>query len=285
VAGQYRFFLGRCREAQALLTRARQRALAAGLRDQALAAAWWELAALFFGPAPVADAEAQLQELEALPQRSRTMEASLLRTRAPFAWIQGRFDEARGQLQAWAGIERELGRAVRLSSLEGHYLGPLEMAAGRYPEAVEAMRTGFEAQTALGDRGYSSTVAGGLAHALIAVGEDEEAERYARIALEMSAADDIEPKLTGTGALAVVLARRGRLEEALALANEAVARARDTDYVLSTADTLIDLAQVLKAAGRRKEARAAIAEAVEILERKEAWALVDRARDVAASLL
>jgi tetratricopeptide (TPR) repeat protein len=284
VAGQYRFFLGYSREAEALLTRARERAMAAGLRDQALVASWWELAALFFGPATVQEAEAKIRALEELPGRTRTSEAALLRTKGRFAWIQGRFDEAREMVRTWADIERELGRAVRLASVEGHYLGPLEMAAGRFAEAVEAFRTGFEAQRSLGDLGYSSTVAGGLAHALIEVGDLDEAERYARLALDTSPKDDIEPKMSGGGALAVVLARRGDLEEATKVANEAVALARRTDYVLNQADVLIDQARVLGAAGRRDEALAAIDEAVEILERKEAWALVERAREVAASL-
>jgi len=284
VAGQYRFFLGYAREGEALLARTGERAMAAGLRDQALVASWWELAALFFGPATVHEAEAKIRSLEELPGRTRTTEAALLRTKGRFAWIQGRFDEAREMLRAWADIERELGRAVRLASMEGHYLGPLEMAAGRFPEAVDAFRTGFEAQRALGDVGYSSTVAGGMAHALIEVGDLYEAERYARLALEESAQDDIEPKMSGGGALAVVLARRGMLEEALATANESVALARRTDYVMNLADVLTDLARVLAAAGRRDEANAAIEEAVEILEGKEAWALVERAREVAASL-
>lgn len=198
--------------------------------------------------------------------------------------MQGRFDEAREHLRTWSEIERELGRATRLASLEGHYVGPLEMAAGRYPEAVAAMRSGFETMRAMGDRGYSSTVAGGLAHALLAVGDDEEAERYARDALKNAAVDDMEPKMSATGAVAVALARRGELDEATRLANEALARARETDYVLNLAETLTDFAQVAAAAGRDEEAKAALAEAIEILERKEAWALVERTREVAASL-
>ena len=53
---------------------------------------------------------------------------------------------------------------------------------------------------------------------------------------------------------------------------------------MTQSDALIDLARVLAAANRRDEAFASIDEAVDILERKEAWALVDRAREVAASL-
>jgi class 3 adenylate cyclase/tetratricopeptide (TPR) repeat protein len=284
VAGQFRFFNGRTREAEALLVRARDRAMAAGFREQGLVAAWWELGALFFGPAPVSEAWARMRELEAEPGKTRTSEAALMRSQSRFAWIQGRFDEARGLLRVWADIERELGRAVRLASVEGHYVGPLEMAAGRYPEAVAAYRTGFEAQRALGDVGYSATVAGGLAQALLQMGNLDEAERFARIALDSSADDDMEPKVSGGGALAVVLARRGRLGEARELAERTVALARETDYVMNQADALLDLARVLAAQGLRGDALAAADEAIDILQRKEAWALADRAREARDSL-
>ena len=280
VAGQFRFFLGRAREAEALLTRTRKRALASGNNDLALQASWWELASLFFGPAPVREGEARIEELRDIPGWTRSTEASLMRSKARFAWIQGRFDEARELLDHWAAIERELGRAIRLASVEGHHRGPLEMAAGRIPEALAAFRSGFDAQRALGDRGYSATIAGSLAHALIVAGELDEAERYARIALEGSAEDDMEPKMSGGGALAVILARRGRLEEALKLAEDTVALARGMDYVMSLAEALVDQALVLAAAGRRDQAQAAIDEAVDILEHKEAWALAERARGV-----
>ena len=50
---------------------------------------------------------------------------------------------------------------MRLASVHGHYLGPLEMAAGNFEAAAAAGRRGFEEQSALGDRGYSATTAGG----------------------------------------------------------------------------------------------------------------------------
>jgi len=239
---------------------------------------------MFFGPAPASEAEARIDAWEATLQRSPTVEAALLRTRARLAWIQGRFDESLAWLEAWAGIERELGRKARLSALEGHYVGPLEMARGRYPEAARAFRTGFDAQRALGDVGYSSTVAGGLAHAVIELGEYEEAERYGRIALEGSAEDDVEPKIAGGGALAVALAQQGRLDEAEPLARRTVELARRTDYTMTQAAALIDLARVLAARGAHEEADAAAAEAIDLLERKEAWALAARAREAAEAL-
>jgi hypothetical protein len=66
-----------------------------------------------------------------------------------------------------------------------------------------------------------------------------------------------------------VLARRGRGEEALLLAEEAVALIRGTDSPVTLARTLVDLAEVQSLADRPDEAREALAEAAALLERKE----------------
>ncbi|MGH3034776.1 MAG: hypothetical protein ACRDON_09520, partial [Gaiellaceae bacterium] len=58
------------------------------------------------------------------------------------------------------------------------------------------------------------------------------------------------------------------LERAEALAREAVELAEQTDYVLFHADVLLDLAEVLRLAGRPDEADAARGEAASLLERK-----------------
>src|SRR5438093_1309704 len=104
-------------------------------------------------------------------------------------WTKPGRSSRRSTRSATSGERRRRGpgRRLRLASLEGHYLGPLEEAAGRMPEAVAAYRTGFEAQRALGDRGYSATIAGDFAHTLIELGDLDEAEWYAHFALEGSA--------------------------------------------------------------------------------------------------
>jgi tetratricopeptide (TPR) repeat protein len=284
VLGQFLFFRGNAAESAAILTTASRRADAAGLQGEVFEATWWLMAALFFGPVPASECEERLREAEARTRGSRTAEAAFLRASARLQTIQGRFDEARANIRTWEEIERELGRAVRLASIHGHYLGPLEMAAGRYPEAVEACRRGFEAQASLGDRGFSATVAGVLAHALLMVGDHAEAERFAREALSRSAADDLEPKLSGNGALGVALARQGHVADGERHARLAVELARGTDYSMTLADALIDVAEVVAIDGRRDEGVALVDEAIAVLERKEAWALVDRAREARDAL-
>ena len=60
---------------------------------------------------------------------------------------------------------------------------------------------------------------------------------------------------------AKLLSRRGEHEEAERLAREAVRWAEPTDAIASKADTYLDLAAVLAAAGKRDEALSALAEA------------------------
>ncbi len=283
VEGQFQFYLGQSRMAEATFERTRLRAAAAGVEPE-LTATRWELVAMFFGPTPVSDCLERLRNLGPVLRTSRFGEAEYLRTLARLDMLQGRFEEARARLGEWEDIERELGHAIRVASVSGHYIGPLEMAAGRYAEAVEAGRRGFEAQASLGDRGFSATVAGVLAHALLMVGEDSEAERFAREAVERSVADDLEPKMSGNGALGVALARQGNMAEGERHARLALDAARTTDYSMNLADALIDLARVLAIAGLRGEGRGLIDEAIGVLGRKEAWALVDRAREARDAL-
>jgi hypothetical protein len=53
---------------------------------------------------------------------------------------------------------------------------------------------------------------------------------------------------------------------------------------MTRADASIDLGRVLAQAGRLEEALVAADDAIEMLERKEAWALVERAREIRQSL-
>ena len=69
-------------------------------------------------------------------------------------------------------------------------------------------------------------------------------------------------------ARAKILARRGELEPAEALAREAVGRGEPTDLLGTRADALVDLAEVLALAGRREDSLAALGEASELYERK-----------------
>ena len=77
---------------------------------------------------------------------------------------------------------------------------------------------------------------------------------------------------------AQVLARRGRHDEAEALAREAVALLAPTDAVTDRGDALLALAEILALRDRPADAAAAAREALDLYTRKGAVVLADRAR-------
>jgi tetratricopeptide (TPR) repeat protein len=81
-----------------------------------------------------------------------------------------------------------------------------------------------------------------------------------------------------------VRARAGAFEEAEALAREAVAIAERIDFLSTQGDALLDLAEVLRLAGRKPEALIAVDEAAERYERKGNLASLERARRLAKTL-
>jgi tetratricopeptide (TPR) repeat protein len=134
----------------------------------------------------------------------------------------------------------------------------------------------------MGERGFLSTVAGLLAHALIAVGEDGDAERFSRLSEQAAAPDDVTSHVLWRTARAKLLARRGEHEAAERVAREAVEMVGRTDLLNQQGDALLDLADVLVLAGRADEARAAALEAAERFERKGNLPSLARARALGA---
>jgi tetratricopeptide (TPR) repeat protein len=123
-----------------------------------------------------------------------------------------------------------------------------------------------------------------LAHASYALDDDGEAERAARSCELLAAADDVVSQILWRTARAKVRARAGAFEEAEALAREAVAIAERIDFLSTQGDALLDLAEVLRLAGRKAEALIAVDEAAERYERKGNLASLERARRLAKTL-
>ena len=90
---------------------------------------------------------------------------------------------------------------------------------------------GYRALEEMGDKAFLSTTAAYLAQAVYAQGRDEEASRYTEISEELASRDDLLTQVIWRSARAGFLARQGRLEEAEALAREAVRMAESTDFV------------------------------------------------------
>src|SRR3989449_8247153 len=108
----------------------------------------------------------------------------------------------------------------------------------------------------MGETGYLYTTACFLADALYAQGRYEEALRYTKEGERAAATDDALSQFLWRAVRAKVLARRGEPESPEKLAREAVALADSTDYLDPRGTVHLALAEVLRLAGREREATA-----------------------------
>jgi hypothetical protein len=81
-----------------------------------------------------------------------------------------------------------------------------------------------------------------------------------------------------------VLVERGDFDEAELLARAAVDFAAKTDFLDARGDTLLDLAEVLRRAGRSAETPPLVEEALRLYERKQHLVGIERARRLLAEV-
>ena len=253
------------------------------LRAERAESIGWLMMSANFGPLPVEEGIARCRQFhdEAIDD----------------AFIRGNACVELGALEAMCGdfaLARELvnegletilglGFSLRaaMSAQEAFYV---EMLAGDLGAAERIGREAYATLERLGERGYFSTMAALLAHALTGRGELDEAERFSRTSEEAAATDDAFSQVLWRTARAKIRARRGELAQAEALGRDAVAIAEGTDLLNTRGDTLADLAEILALAGRPAEAVAVLQRAAEIFERKGNRASLERVRLAAEEL-
>ena len=135
---------------------------------------------------------------------------------------------------------------------------------------------GYEGKIATGDLAFASTSAVELSRALAETGKADEALRYANIAIDTSSRDDIASQGGGNAAKGRALSLLGNHAEAEAAARVGVAIMATTDYLDYHADALVDLAEILHAAGRQDEALDALRAGLDLYHRKGATFVADR---------
>jgi predicted ATPase/class 3 adenylate cyclase len=220
----------------------------------------WKSAALFYGPTPVADAMRWYEEQQpthpvALTQRAM-LEAML-----------GNFERARALANAAEETAAEFGQNLWLA-VGGMALWEIETLAGDVTAAEEAVRRSCELLENLGEMGYRYNAVSQLAASLVALGRLDEAEELTRWAQEGADPGDISSQILWQQARALVLARRGRVDEAERLAAAAVSLAEETDMLNWQARALADLAEVYVVQERLEDARAKLERASSLYEQK-----------------
>jgi len=279
--GSIEFWNGRMLRATEAADRAHEHARRAG--DPRLEAdsrenrAYWML----WGPTPADELATAFEDLAELPlvAKSPSFRASTARRLAYVAAMRGDVERARELAADSKAIADEFGFDGAGALVASYWV---EMLSGD-PVRAEAEATAVvELFRARGDMGHLSSYAPGLADALVAQGRFDEAlpltEEAERVAIE----DDTDAQVHWRRVRAKILAHRGRVDEAVALATDAAELARSTDDLDKTGRALMDLSEVLFAAGRPEAAAAAAREAIDVSERKGNLVMAARARELLA---
>jgi len=216
------------------------------------------------------DAHPEFERRSVIPYRDRLLA------------MRGRFEEAQRLLAQAADRVAEFGVARFRTRLALRRF-EVAMLQNDPAPAEEAAREACEAAQAAGDRANFMRYSCHLAQALLALHRDDEAEPWLERGRETAPSEERLPQILWSQARGKVLARRGQFQEGERLAREAVALAERTDMLNTHADALIDLADVLALAGR--DARAELAQALALYERKGNLVMAERTRSRLAEVM
>ncbi|MGH2554477.1 MAG: ATP-binding protein [Actinomycetota bacterium] len=267
---------GRYGAAEEAVFRAIQYASLAGDRRQENRNLPIYAACALYGPTPVPQAIARCEQLVEQASGDRRGQSLVRLALAQLHAMQGNFEHARGLCAQSRSVLVDLGEKVQASSTSVDS-GRVEMLADDAAAAEAELRRDYEELDAMGEKYFLATTAALLAHALYLQGRYEEAEAFSLVS-SRSDQDDVESQSLWRRARAKVLARWGRFEEAEALAREALTMIEQTDSPVLQANSLMDLGEVLRLAGREAEALPVMSSALGLYEKKGNTVSAGRAR-------
>ena len=270
LAGQLRFWRGESAAASGEFERAAHYSREAG--DWAAEAVSLQgiLGTILRGPMPVDEALLRIEDLRPRAEWNRSLEVSLLATRAQLEAMRGHFDAARALVLEATASAQERGFVVLLDTRIRPAAGYVELLAGNADGAERELRQACEGMERVGELGYLSSQVPVLIDALLEQGRDDEAftltDRWH--VDRLTAPEDADAQSAWRRVRAKVLARRGEFDDAERLGREAVEIASATDYLDARATAVRDLAQVLRLTGRPTESVAMATEAIRLYETK-----------------
>jgi predicted ATPase len=267
--------LSRFGDAERALEQGLVHAERAGDRTEMADSIWGLTLCALAGPLPVEAAIERTNALSRVAADDPESRAFCLSARGALEAMAGRFEDGRELLREGTLIFERLGYNVWAAN-NAQLSFAVEMLAGDPGAAARALRDSFDRLDEMGEKGFLSTIAALLAHALYELGAVDEADRFSRASEMAAPADDLISQVLWRTSRAKVLAKRGEVRHAIGLARDAVDLAHSTDFPNTQGDTLLDLAQVLVLAGRGDEARDVANEAARRFAAKGNIAAVER---------
>jgi class 3 adenylate cyclase len=219
------------------------------------------------GPTPVQAAMEWCEGVRAQSGGDQALDAFMRSEIAVLDAMLGHFDRARELSGAAQEILLDLGRTLAVALVRAD-AGAVELLAGDTAAAVRCLRPACDTMQEIGERGNLSTYSALLADALADQGLDDSADRYALLSEETALPEDILSQVLWRNARARLLRGEAALDDAEALAREAVALAAETDDLNLLGYALSGLGGVLASARREPEASTAYTQAAEVFRRK-----------------
>jgi tetratricopeptide (TPR) repeat protein len=224
-------------------------------------------AALFYGPAPVPEGIKRCEEL-LLEATDRAGRANVLAFLAGLRALGGNLADARRLIGDAAATYEEIGEVYALANNSGRVQSRIELLGGDPAAAERVLRQCCETFDRVHDRAGLSTLAAELADSLYIQNRYEEAESWIELAEKSAPRDDLSAQYWRRRVRAKLLARRDSHDQAEMLVNEAATLVGGTDVLNDHAVVMLDVAEVLRLAGRAGEAARFVEKARDLFELK-----------------
>ncbi len=245
-------------------------------------AAYTLAAAAAWGPAPPAEQEALIRELETEHGDSPAARTGAEYVRTTYLMNRGELDAAREASERLLAAHLELGEEV-LAATVGEERALIERWDGETAEALRVVEGARRRLLELGATSWGSTVTLHVAEVRYALGDVDAAERIAIEGEELGSPEDVVNFAIGRGLRARIAADRGERTAAEELAGDAVRYALLTDFPIIHGDAYSALAHVHKVAGRVDDERAALEQALAAYRRKEILPMVRLTEELLAA--
>jgi DNA-binding SARP family transcriptional activator len=224
--------------------------------------------ALFYGPRPADEAIHRLGDLLRAHEGDPATEANAVQWLGALEALRCNFDIARAHVERARSLYRELGLTTAITDTWGRLAGIVELLANDPQKAEVALHESCMLLQELHQTPVIATRAAELAEAIYAQGRYDEAAAWVRLARECAGDDDLNAALARGPVEAKVLARQRDVVSAERVARETLELASRTDALNRQAEARLALAEVLDLTGNDEDARAFIADALVLFERK-----------------
>jgi class 3 adenylate cyclase len=195
----------------------------------------------------------------------------------------GRFDEARRISDAYLADARERGWQMGVLT-QAFPRATLEFWAGELGDAEQTLRDAWDGFGRLGEHGLRSTIGAWLGELVARRGALDEAEALLDEAMGLGTPDDFATVAEVQSGRAWVALGRGDPDRARGLSAEAVALVDAREYLTLQQELRFSRAELLLRAGPDREARAALEAAREVADRKGSMVIVARVDELLAGL-